>query len=454
MSLIDQALLLHRAGDLAAAEGIYRQILAKAPADFDALHLLGVIAGQRHDHAGAKRLLQAALEVDPDDPGCLHNLAYVLSAQYRFDAALTALDKALEGAPGDATIQAERGRVQKALARYDEATASFEAAVALDPASADAHLDLGICRLLQGNLAGGWSEYEWRWQTGQMPALQSTFHGPAWTGEENIAGKTVLIHAEQGLGDSIQFSRYAALLAERGTRVILEVPRPLAEVLAGVSGVSHIVAVGDTLEPGIDFHCPLMSLPLAFGTRLDTIPAPLGYVKASLDLVRSWSQHLGPKRRPRIALVWGRNAAHLDRTIGLERLLPLRTLDADLFGLQTSVRPEDQGILDSHPDIRNIGVPFPETAALISLMDLVVTIDTSIAHLAGALGAPTFVLLPHTPDWRWLLNREDSPWYPTVRLFRQPRRGDWAGAVDQLLRACRARFTVGETLRSGAPDVV
>lgn len=454
MSLIDRALVLHRAGDLAAAEGLYRQMLAQDPADFDALHLLGVLAAQRLDHAGAEILLQSALAVDPDDPGCLHNLANVLAAQYRFDAALAVLERALEGTPGDAAIHAERGRVQKALGLYDAATASFQAAVGLDPAFADAHLDLAICHLLQGDMAAGWSEYEWRWQTGQMPALRRRFHGPAWTGGEDIAGKTVLVHAEQGLGDSIQFSRYATLLAKRGARVFLEVPRPLAELLAGVEGVSRIVPVGDELPAGIDFHCPLMSLPLAFGTRLDTIPAPLGYVKASPDLVRSWSRHLGPRRRPRIAMVWGRNAAHLDRTIGLRRLLPLRTLHADLFGLQTSVRAEDQTILDAHPDICNIGVAFPETAALISLMDLVVTIDTSIAHLAGALGAPTFVLLPHTPDWRWMLERADTPWYPTVRLFRQPRRGDWAGAVDRLLSACGARFTVDSASRSGTPDVV
>lgn len=446
MSPIDRALALHQAGDLAAAETIYRDILSSGMAcaggaGFDAAHMLGVICAQRAQYAEAERLIATAIAIEPDDAACRHNYANVLLSLGRLDAALTSLDQALALAPRDASIHCDRGRTLKALARYDEAMASFEAAVALDPACADAHLDLAVCRLLGGDLAGGWPEYEWRWRTGGMPMVRQTFQGPLWLGDGDITGKTIMIHAEQGLGDAIQFSRYAKLLAARGARVVLEVRPPLKDLLADLEGVWRIQVAGEPPPHGIDCHCPLMSLPLAFRTRLGTIPAARAYIHPSAARVQKWSSNLGQKRRPRVGIAWSgsaTNANEPNRAIGLAWLLPLLSLDIDLVSLQREVRPDDRAVLDAHPEIRHPDLGLADTAALMSVLDLVVTVDTSIAHLSGAVGAPTFLLLSHVPDWRWLRDREDSPWYPTMRLFRQPARGDWDTVVGHVLEECRA----------------
>lgn len=446
MLLIDRALALHQAGDLAGAEAIYRRILSQDAGAFDATHMLGVICAQREHYPQAEQFLAAALALAPDDAACLHNHANVLVQLGRHEAALASFARALAHAPDDARIHCDRGRALKAMARHDAALASFEAAVALDPAFADAHLDLAICRLLAGDLAGGWPEYEWRWQTGHMPALRQTFQGPLWLGEGDLAGKTLLVHAEQGLGDAIQLARYARLLAARGARVIWEARAPLMELIAGIDGVAQVVPMGGPRLADVDCHCPMMSLPLAFGTRLDTIPAAPAYIRPAAARVAAWSARLGPKRRPRIGIAWSGSATNTDepnRAIGLERILPLRALDVELIALQSEVRAEDQAVLDAHRDIRHLAPGFADTAALIALLDLVVTVDTSIAHLAGAVGAPTFLLLPHVADWRWLRDGEASPWYPSLRLFRQPALGDWQSVVQHVLAECSAHLHRG-----------
>lgn len=358
-----------------------------------------------------------------------------------FDAALAAFDRALVGAEDDAAAHRDRGRALKALARHDEARAAFETSISLDATDAQAHFELALSRLRDGDLPGGWLEYEWRWQAASMPKLQPIMPGPPWLGDGDIGGETILVQAEQGLGDQIQFSRYARLLAARGARVVLQVRPELRELLAGIEGVSVILAVGEPPPPGIDCRCPLMSLPLAVGTCLDTIPAVPSYIRPAPAHVAAWSERLGARRRPRIGIVWSGSASHTNeasRAIGLKRLLPLRSLDVDLIGLQSEVRAEDRAVLDAHPDIRHFDAGFPETAALISLLDLVISVDTSIAHLAGAIGAPTFLLLAHVPDWRWLRDRDDTPWYSSMRLFRQPARGDWDSVVRRVLQECRA----------------
>lgn len=443
MSPIDRALALHQAGDLAAAETIYRSILAREPTQFDACHMLGVICAQREHYAHAEQLMARAMATEPDDVACLHNYANVLVQLGRLEEALEVLDRAVAHAADDAALLSDRGRTLKALARYDEAIAAFESALTIQTTDADAHLDLAVCRLLNGDFAAGWREYEWRWRVAGRPMPRPVLPGPPWLGHTDIAGQTILIHAEQGLGDAIQFSRYATLLAARGAEVVLQVRPELAELLAGLEGVARILVVDEPPPPGIHRHCPLMSLPLAFGTRLHTIPAAPAYVRPSADGVKAWAERLGPKRRPRIGIVWSgsaTNANEANRAIGLARLLPLRSLDVDLIGLQREVRPEDRAILAGHPDIRHFDAGFADTAALIGLLDLVVSVDTSLAHLAGAVGAPTFLLLSHVPDWRWLRARDDSPWYPSMRLFRQPARGDWESVVGRVLEACRARF--------------
>ena len=250
------------------------------------------------------------------------------------------------------------------------------------------------------------------------------FTQPQWFGHENIAGKTILLPAEQGFGDTIQFCRYVPLVAARGARVILEVQEPLSELMTSLTGASQIVSKGDPL-PDFDIHCPLLSLPLAFGTRLETIPSAVPYLRASSQAVMNWDTRLGPKRRPRMALPGLVEPTHPNdhnRSIGLGALLPLLDIDATFVSLQKDVRTEDATVLKERSDLLHFGdalKDFSDTAALISNLDLVISVDTSVAHLAGALAKPVWVLLPFIPDWRWLLDRADSPWYPTARLFRQ-----------------------------------
>jgi hypothetical protein len=266
---------------------------------------------------------------------------------------------------------------------------------------------------------------------------------PMWRGDGVIAGKTILVFADEGLGDTIQFARYIPMLAARGAQVLLWVDDPLLPLLSGLSGVSRFLTRSDPL-PAFDLHCPFCSLPLAFRTRLETIPAGVYLPKPADVQVRAWESrlqdHLGARRKPRVGLVWSGNPNHWNdhnRSLPLQKLSPLLALDAAFVSLQKDPRPDDKaylertGIIDLTAGLADLG----QTAALISCLDLVITVDTSVAHLAGALGRPTWMLLPYTPDWRWLLGRDDSPWYRSVRLFRQDQRRDYAPVIARVREA-------------------
>jgi hypothetical protein len=273
-----------------------------------------------------------------------------------------------------------------------------------------------------------------------MAPAKREFPQPLWLGVEDIAGKTILLHSEQGFGDAIQFCRYVPLVAARGARVILEVRPPLAALMATLAGPSAVIAKGDPL-PDFDLHCPLLSLPLAMGTRLETIPAQVPYLRARPELSAAWAERLGARMRPRIGLCWSGNATNerdSQRTMRLADFLPLLDLDATFVSLYQDIRPDDAPVLAGRPDILQFGEalkPFTETAALIGALDLVISVDTSMAHLAGALGKPFWVPLSYVPEWRWLLKREDSPWYPTARLFRQDEGRAWDGVVARMRTA-------------------
>ena len=356
----------------------------------------------------------------------------------RHKEALACFDRALTLAPDDAAALNNRGAALQELQRYDDALASYARAVALRPDYAEAHYNNGVCRLLQGDLDGGWPEFEWRWQTAAVADYNPPFARPLWLGREEIAGKTLLLHPEFGLGDTLQFCRYARLAAARGARVVLQVQPALKTLLSGMPGV-EVIARGE-VAPDHDFHCPLLSLPLAFGTRLDTIPAAAPYVAAAPDLIAKWTRRLGPRTRPRVGLVWSGNPKQpndRNRSSRLAALRPLLGLPAQFVVLQTEMRGEDRAVLAAHPEIAHFEgefADFADTAALMALMDLVITVDTSGAHLAGAMARPAWVMLAHVPDWRWLLGRDDCPWYPTMRLFRQPKAGDWASVVQRIGR--------------------
>jgi Tfp pilus assembly protein PilF len=474
-SMLREAVALHRAGRFAEAEPLYLALLREDPHHFDAMHLLGVVRQQQGRHADAVDLIGRALALRPNDPAALSNRGLSLSALGRAHEALASCDQALRLKPDYADAHNNRGLALAALRRPAEALKSYEAALALAPSHIDALNNRGIALfdfnrrdealtcfdrvlalepdhahahwnkaqvlLLAGDFARGWIEHEWRFASN--PVLGRSFAQPFWHGDTSIEGKTILLHAEQGLGDTIQFCRYAPMVAAHGARVVLEVQRPLVELMRTLDGPADVVARGDAL-PAFDLHCPLLSLPLAFGTEFATIPARTPYLTAP---ARDWDSRLGVKR-PRIGLVWSGNPGHkrdAARSIPFYALMPVLDADATFVSLQKDVRSSDAAVLKQTKivDVADELSTFADTASLIAGLDLVISVDTSVAHLAGALGKPLWLLLPQVPDWRWLMDRDDSPWYPTARLFRQDATRAWGPVVARVRDALHAMIARG-----------
>jgi tetratricopeptide (TPR) repeat protein len=345
--------------------------------------------------------------------------------------ALASFDQAIVNNTGFAEAHCHRGIVLKEMLRLDAALASFNRAVAIKTDYADAYWNRAFVSLMRCDFERGWADLEWRWKKfkGRNPKAIRHFPQPIWGGEP-IAGKTILLHGEQGLGDTIQFCRYAKLVSDLGAHVILEVQDRLTSLLAQLPGVSQVIAAGSPL-PDFDCHCPLMSLPLRFATRLETIPASQPYLRADAAEVMRWRARLGERSRPRVGLAWRGNPTHPNdgnRSVHLRDLVGFLPAHCEYFSLQKDIAGTDGATLDANPHIRHapdeVG-DFDKTAALCDALDLVISVDTSIAHLSAALGRKTWILMPFLPDWRWLLDRRDSPWYPTVTLYRQRSAGDW-----------------------------
>jgi hypothetical protein len=266
---------------------------------------------------------------------------------------------------------------------------------------------------------------------------------PLWFGREPLETKSILVFSEQGLGDTLQFCRYLKLLAARGATVIFEVQQPLVDLLADVEGASAVIARGGDI-PNCDYKCALLSLPLAFGTTLDTIPSERKYLHADTARITQWQGRLGPRARPRIGLVWSGNAQYPNdeqRSMSLDTLVQHLPREFEYFCLQRDIRAQDRATLDANPFIVDYSPDFMDTAALCECMDLVVSVCTSVAHLAGALGRPLWVLLAYNADWRWLEDRDDSPWYPSARLYRQSPTRDWGEVAAHVGEELRRKFT-------------
>jgi tetratricopeptide (TPR) repeat protein len=425
-----------------------------AVASYDrALELRPDFADARANRGGAlhalRRLDEALADYDravalpPERAEVHYNRGNVLHALKRFDDALNSYDRALTLRPDYAEALANRGVTLQDLQRFDEALAHYQRAQAVRPDFADAHYNEALCLLLTGDLVRGFEIHEWRWETDQHRGFKRNFAQPLWAGADDIAGKTILLHAEQGFGDTIQFCRYAPQVAARGVRVVLEVQELLRGLMATLPGIAQVIGRGETL-PDFDIHCPLLSLPKAFATELATIPGAMPYLHASAEGLANWNERLGGKDRPRIGLAWSGRPTHKNdhnRSIALAAFLEvLAGVNAAVVSVQRDVRGADADVLRQRSDIVHFGEElkdFADTAALVANLDLVVAVDTSVAHLAGALGKPVWVLLPFVPDWRWLLNREDSPWYPTARLFRQDVSRRWDGVIAQVNAALR-----------------
>ena len=397
---------------------------------------------QRPDEALAS--YERALAIRPDHAEAAYNCGVVLKSLQRPAEALASFERALSIEPNHVDALNNRGLVLRDLDRPLEALASFGGALSIEPDHAEVHSNRSCLRLLLGDFEHGWEEFEWRWRVPDFAPWRRDFAQPQWLGDAPLAGRTILLHAEQGFGDAIQFVRYAPLVAARGAKVVLEVPPPLTALCASLAGVSSVVSRGEQL-PEFDCHCPLLSLPLAFRTRLETIPATVAYLSASPDGVIKWKQRLPCTPMRRVGIAWAGNPdfkGDRSRSIGLARFSPLLAVPGiEFVGLQKDLREEDHDILRDYPHLVSVDdaiEDFADTAAILSSVDLVITSDSAVAHLAGALGKPVWVLLQHVADWRWLRARDDNPWYPTARLFRQPKLDDWESVIgrvkDELVR--------------------
>ncbi len=352
----------------------------------------------------------------------------------RLEEALVSCNQAIALNPEYVDALYYRGTILQKLNQIDAALASYDQAIAFRQDCAETHFNKSLALLLSGELERGWNLYEWRWKLESMP--MRIFQQPIWLGRETLQGKTILLWHEQGFGDTIQFCRYAELVAELGAQVILEAPGQLVSLLSSLN--VQVIMQGEAM-PAFDYHCPLLSLPLAFRTHLESIPSFPSYLKADDQKRRKWESKLPPGSAKRIGLVWSGNSAFKNdrnRSIPLSDLVTYLPNGHQYVCLQKEQREIDREALHAS-DIVFYGEEiedFSDTAALCELMDVVISVDTSVAHLAGALGTRTLIMLPYSPDWRWLMGREDSPWYPSVSLCRQNTLNDWTNVLEQVRR--------------------
>jgi Tfp pilus assembly protein PilF len=387
----------------------------------------------------AQEMAELGIHHLPASPDAINCLANVMHDRSEYSTAAMLYRRMLDYVPGHAGALSNLGNALHALGRLTEALAAHESAVAAAPEEADFRFNRATTLLASGDFARGWDEYEWRWQRARSRPRD---FGEAWQGED-IAGRTILLHAEQGLGDALQFVRYVPMVAERCSRVVLEVQPPLVRLMQTLPGVALVVARGDAI-PAFDVHCPLMSLPRAFATRLETIPARLPYLHADPAAVAAWQSKLPRDGNLRVGLVWagsshtddaGAHKIDLRRSLDLSEFAPLANLAGlHLVSLQKDNlaeqrrRPPDFPLIDLMSEVTD----FCDTAALIANLDLVISVDTSVAHLAGGMGKPVWLMSRYDGCWRWLYNREDSPWYPGLQIYRQQRPNDWPAVVTRV----------------------
>ncbi|SOE70961.1 Tetratricopeptide (TPR) repeat [Burkholderia sp. OK233] len=388
-----------------------------------------------------------ALALQPNYPDAWSNRGNALSDLNQAGEARQSYQRALELAPAFADAWNNLGLTQVDLGEHAQALQSYERALAVNPTAAETHWNQSLCLLQLGQLETGWKEYEWRWERSRIKAGRRTFAQPLWLGDFSIDGKTILLHAEQGLGDTLQFCRYATMVSKLGAKVVLEVPGELMRLMSTLDGVDQLIETGQALPP-FDCHCPLLSLPLAFRTDLTSIPSKTPYLFADPQATREWHERITAQAegRLKVGLVWaGGNRPHVAelrkndarRSITFERLAPILDVpNVQFFSLQKGPSAFQLPHDDSHPNVIDYTEElddFADTTALVANLDLVISVDTSTAHLAGALDKPVWILNRFDTCWRWMLERTDTPWYAQAKLFRQPALGDW----DSVIRNAR-----------------
>lgn len=435
---LSEGIRFHREGNLREALGCYARALSLSPDDPDILLPMGAVLHDLDRHDEALAAYRRIMERAPASAALYHNRGNTLLALDRFEEAIDSYARALALMPEDTEALVTMGTAFEQLGDYAAAMKCYDEAIKRGPDCAEAHWNRALALLRLGEYLRGWEEFGWRWQKKGYTTRWRDLPAPLWDGR-GLAGRSILIHAEQAFGDTIQFARYLPMVAERGGRVILECPAALSPLLESVEGVYRVIPTGTPL-PGFDCHVPLMSLPLLFGTILETIPARVPYLSVPEGRLSRWQAFLGEGTGTRIGLVWaGRRKPDPHRSCRLRELSPLAAIEGITFySLQIGEGAEQ--VTAPSPGMELVDLTgriadFADTAALIAQLDLVISIDTAVAHLAGAMGKPTFLLLPFAPDWRWMLERSDSPWYPTMRLFRQGQAGIWKGVVDEVRQA-------------------
>jgi tetratricopeptide (TPR) repeat protein len=428
------------------------RILAAAPAHAEARAHRGIALAAlgRHDEALAE--LDAVLRAGPN-PIVAYNRGLTLAGLGRNAEAVEAYERTLAAIPNHVAALMSRGVALQALNRHAEALASFDRVLALAPDYADAHFNKSLALLAVGDYGAGQAAYEWRWKRSGAAGPRQNFGRPLWLGETPLRGKTLLLHAEQGLGDTIMLARYLPRLAAAGAKVILEVHPELKALLTRMSGAAAVIAFGEA-RPPFDLHCPLGSLPLAFKTEPASVPADIPYLAADPSRIERWRPRLAALDSPRVAIVWAGNAAHANdrnRSLPFAKLAPLWAGGgARLVSLQRDPRASEAEALAAAP-VLHLGrelADFDDTAAVLACCDLVIAVDTSVAHLAGALGRPLRVLLPFSADWRWTRDAGRSPWYPSARLYREPRPGDWDDVIARVAKDLADKDLVTEDSNS------
>jgi Flp pilus assembly protein TadD len=433
-------------GKLAEAAASYREALRLQPDHVDALSNLGAVLVDLEQEDEAVACLRQALQLAPGAVRALNNLGRALIEKEQFPEAEAHLRQALRLQPNYAKAHANLGVTLMKQGRHDEAVAHLQQAVRLEPGYADAHKNLAMVWLQQGNYAKGWPEYEWRWRCKEF--TPPVYAQPAWDGGP-LAGRTILLYAEQGLGDTLQFVRYAPLVQARGGRVVVHCQRPLLPLLLRCRGIDQVVPRGAPLPP-FDVHAALLSLPLLFGTTLATVPADIPYLFADETLVASWRRELAALPGFKVGIAWQGSTGYggdRERSTRLAYFEPLARLPGvRLLSLQKGYGSEQLAEAAGRFPVEDLGNrldetsgAFMDTAAVMKCLDLVITVDTSLGHLAGGLGVPVWVTHPFAPDWRWQWGREDSPWYPTLRFFRQTEWGRWEPVFARMAEELRTQ---------------
>ena len=432
--LMDRALLAYQEGNLTAATEQCREIIRLTPDNSEALHLMGAIAHSNGNLDESINYFQQTIKLKPDYTEAHCNLAMVLKQQGKLTEAIGHYRQAQALKPEDAGIHFILGKAVVELGQIEEAIGHYRQAIAIQPDYAEAHYNLGMALLLLGDMAKGFAEYEWRWQWSEFARQNSlSIDRPLWDGTP-LQGCTIFLYAEQGYGDTIQFIRYLSLVRERGGKAIVACPQELKRLLSAIPGIEQVLTTGDVL-PAFDCYAPLMSLPHILGTTPDTIPAQVPYIES-----RTGDPPVLRGGQIKVGITWACKHTHwtyLQRSCQLEQFLPLLEIPGiTWYSLQKGPQVADlQQISDKIINLDEQLQDFADTAGAIAQLDLVITVDTAVAHLAGAMAKPVWVLLPNIPNWRWMLDREDSPWYPTMRLFRQQQPGDWRSVFQRVASA-------------------